>query len=137
MPWHVCWRRRRTPAYATPRKRFKSPPHLHCSNRSPHLRLLALTEAAGGRFDEALETQTQAIAMSPWLTAPQEQTRMQTELQGYQRSELPQPAWPPDGPLLSPPPFDPVAPFRDYPAAVPHPRFLSCESNYNSKLLNQ
>jgi tetratricopeptide (TPR) repeat protein len=86
----------------------------------PHLRLLALTQAAGGRFDEAIETQKQAIAMSAWTTAPQEQARMHAELQAYQRSELPQPAWPPDDPLLSPPLFDPVAPFRDYPAAVPY-----------------
>jgi len=43
-----------------------------------------------------------------------------TDLSAYERNELPQPAWPEGDPLFSPPPFDPVAPFRDYPAAVPY-----------------
>jgi tetratricopeptide (TPR) repeat protein len=85
----------------------------------PHQRALALAQAASGRFDEAIQTQRQALAMGAWMAPPQEQTLMQAELQAFERGELPQPAWAEGDPPLSPP-FDPVAPFRDYPAAVPY-----------------
>lgn len=86
----------------------------------PHQRLLALAQAASGRFDEAVETQKQSIAMAAWMAPPEAQAQMQTELHAYEQGRLPQPAWSEEDPLLSPPPFDPVAPFRDYPAAVPY-----------------
>jgi tetratricopeptide (TPR) repeat protein len=86
----------------------------------PHQRLLALAKAAEGHFEEAVETQKQAIALFAWMAPPTEQARMQSELRAYERSELPQPAWPQNDPFLSPPPFDPIAPFRDYPAATPY-----------------
>ena len=86
----------------------------------PHQRALALAQAATGRFEEAAQTQRQAIAMAAWMAPPSERAVMQAELDAYERGELPQPAWPEGAPLLSPPPFDPVGPFRDYPASVPY-----------------
>lgn len=86
----------------------------------PYQSLLALAKAAEGHFEDAVETQKQAIALSAWMAPPEEQARMRAEIQAYERSELPQPAWPQKDPFLSPPPFVPVSPFRDYPAATPY-----------------
>jgi len=85
----------------------------------PHQRLLALALAANGQFDRAAQTQRQAIAMAAWMAPPVELEAMQQELAGYEAGEMPA-AWPQGDMMLSPPPFDPVAPFRDYPAAVPY-----------------
>ena len=86
----------------------------------PHLRALALAQAANGDFEQALQTQQQAIAMAAWMASPGELDVMQGELAAIERRELPAEAWPEGDPLLAPPPFDAVAPFRDYPAAVPY-----------------
>jgi len=86
----------------------------------PHQRLLALAQASTGRFEEAVETQKQVVALAAWMTSPKERVQMQKELQAYEEGALPMPAWPEGDPLLSPPPFDPTAPFRDYPAAAPY-----------------
>ena len=88
----------------------------------PHQRALALAQAAVGRFEEAVQTQKQAIAitMATSMASRQEQAQLQAELQAYELGELPKPAWPESDPMLSPPPFDALAPFRDYPAAVPY-----------------
>lgn len=86
----------------------------------PHQRALALAQASSGRFDEAARAQTQTLAVAAWMAPPAEQALMRQELEAYERGELPAPAWPEGDPLLSPPPFDPTAPFRDYPAAVPY-----------------
>jgi tetratricopeptide (TPR) repeat protein len=85
----------------------------------PHLRALALARAAEGHFDQAVQTQQQAIAAA-WTAPPGEASAMQAELDAYKNHEVPAPAWPPGDALLSPPPFDPIAPFRDYPASVPY-----------------
>jgi hypothetical protein len=58
--------------------------------------------------------------MAAWMAPPAEVTVMNNELATYKKGEIPAVAWPEGDPLLSPPPFDPVAPFRDYPAAVPY-----------------
>lgn len=72
----------------------------------PHQRLLALAQAASGRFDDAIETARRLLAMPDWmLPAPARD----------QARELPRPAWPVDDPLLSPPPFDAARVLRDYP----------------------
>jgi tetratricopeptide (TPR) repeat protein len=86
----------------------------------PHQRALALAQAATGRFDEAVRIQRQAITMAAWMAPPSERAVMQAELDAYERGALPEPVWPEGDPLLSPPPFDPVAPFRDYPVSVPY-----------------
>jgi tetratricopeptide (TPR) repeat protein len=86
----------------------------------PHQRALALAQAATGRFEEAVRIQRQAIAMAAWMAPLSERAVMQSELDAYERGSLPEPVWPEGDPLLSPPPFDPVAPFRDYPVSVPY-----------------
>jgi len=86
----------------------------------PHQRALALALAATGRFEEAIRTQRQAVTMAAWMAPRSERAVMQAELDAYQRGELPEPVWPEDDPLFSTPPFDPVAPFRDYPVSVPY-----------------
>ena len=86
----------------------------------PHQRALALALAATGRFEEAVRTQRQAVAMATWMAPPSERPVMQAELDAYERGELPEPVWPEGDPLFSTPPFDPVAPFRDYPVSVPY-----------------
>jgi len=86
----------------------------------PHQRALALAQAASGDFEQAAQTQKQTLAMAAWMAPPGEQAVMRAELEAFEKGELPDPAWPEGDPLLSPPPFDPVAPFRDYPAAVPY-----------------
>ena len=86
----------------------------------PHQRALALAYAAAGHLEEAAHTQRQAIAMAAWMAPPAERAVMQAELDAYERGELPKPVWPEGDPLFSTPPFDPVAPFRDYPVSVPY-----------------
>jgi hypothetical protein len=85
----------------------------------PHLRALALAEASQGKFDQAVQIEQQAI-VAAWMAPPAEVSAMQAELDAYNKHEVPRPAWPLGDPLLSPPPFDPVAPFRDYPTSVPY-----------------
>jgi tetratricopeptide (TPR) repeat protein len=86
----------------------------------PHQRALALAQAASGQLEEAARTQQQAIAMAAWMAPPAQLAVMHDELASYEKRETPASAWPEGDLLLSPPPFDPVAPFRDYPAAVPY-----------------
>ena len=85
----------------------------------PHQRALALSLAANGRYEQAAKIQQQAIAVAAWMAPPAELEAMKQELAGYEKGEIPA-AWPQGDILLSPPLFDPVAPFRDYPAAVPY-----------------
>ena len=86
----------------------------------PNQRALALAQAATGDFQQAVRTQRQTLAAASWMAAQREQDLMQEELAAYEQGRLPGNPWPPGDPSLSPPPFDPVAPFRDYPAAVPY-----------------
>lgn len=86
----------------------------------PHLRVLALAQAANGAFGHAVQTQKQAIAMAAWMASASELEAMDQELVALGNREMPAEAWPEGDPLLQPPPFDAVAPFRDYPAAVPY-----------------
>lgn len=86
----------------------------------PHQRALALAQAASGQFEQATRTQQQAIAMAAWMALPTELETMNRELASYNKGKKPPAAWPEGDPLLSPPPFDPLVPFRDYPAAVPY-----------------
>lgn len=86
----------------------------------PQLRALALSQASGGDFGAAADTLAQAIALSgPWLP-PGMLGVLERELAGYRADRLPDEPWPEGDPLLAPPPFDPVGPFRDYPASVPY-----------------
>lgn len=86
----------------------------------PHQRALALAQAGAGHFEKAAETQRQALAMASWMALPTELEIMKEELAAYENGLVGTRAWPAADPLLVPPPFDPVAAFRDYPAAVPY-----------------
>jgi hypothetical protein len=86
----------------------------------PHQRALALAQAATGHFEQAIQSQDQAIAMAAWMAPPAELEGMRAELANYRDQKIPSDPWPVGDLLLSPPPFDPVAPFRDYPASVPY-----------------
>jgi tetratricopeptide (TPR) repeat protein len=86
----------------------------------PNQRALALAQAANGDFSQAARTQEQALAMAAWMAPPTELQVMQAELDTYREGRLPADPWPERDLLLSPPPFDAVAPFRDYPASVPY-----------------
>jgi len=86
----------------------------------PHQRLQALALAAAGDFAQAAQLQQRIIAMSAWASSRQEQEIMQWELTAYESEALPPDPWPLGDVPLSSPPFDPIAPFRDYPAAVPY-----------------
>jgi len=86
----------------------------------PHQRLLALAQAATGDFDAAVATQAEAVAMASLMAEPAAKAELEAELRAYREGRLPMQAWPENDPLLSPPPFDPVAPFRDYPAVAPY-----------------
>lgn len=86
----------------------------------PHLRALALAQAASGQFDAAILTQGDVLALLSWGTPIGEQAIAEAELASYRAGELPPDYWPPADPLLGPPPFDPIAVFRDYPAVAPY-----------------
>jgi tetratricopeptide (TPR) repeat protein len=87
---------------------------------APHQGLLALAQAAAGRFDDAIETERRLLAMPEWMLPPPARDQARRELAAYTARELPLPAWPVDDPLLSPPPFDAERVFRDYPAIKPY-----------------
>jgi hypothetical protein len=86
----------------------------------PHQRLLALAQAADGRFDDAIESERRLLAMPDWMLPPAEREQTRRALEALTAGELPHPAWPADDPLLSPPPFDAARVFRDYPAIKPY-----------------
>ncbi|MCF7985159.1 MAG: tetratricopeptide repeat protein [Thiohalocapsa sp.] len=86
----------------------------------PHQRLLALAQAGAGDFEQAVDTQQGLVALAGWMAPPAEMEAMRAELDAYRRGELPSPAWLPTDALLSPPRFDPMRPFRDYPATTPY-----------------
>lgn len=85
----------------------------------PHQRALAIAQAASGQQEQAIASMQQALLLATWMAPPAERDLMETELAALRKGELPEP-WPLGDPLLGPPPFDPLAPFRDYPAALPY-----------------
>ena len=86
----------------------------------PQMRTLALSQAANGDFEGAMATLDQIITLSGgWLPAGL-QGILEREIEAYRAGRLPGQPWPQGDPLLAPPPFDPIGPFRDYPAAVPY-----------------
>ncbi len=86
----------------------------------PQMRALALSQAANGDFDGAVQTLGQAIAMSGGWLPPAILEGMEQELSAYREQRLDADPWPTGDPLLSPPPLDPTGPFRDYPDATPY-----------------
>ena len=87
----------------------------------PQMRALALAQAANGDAGGAAKTISQAIQMSGGWLPPATRAMLDRELAAYRegRTDDLEP-WPAADPLLSPPPFDPIGPFRDYPANVPY-----------------
>jgi tetratricopeptide (TPR) repeat protein len=85
----------------------------------PHQRAVMLAEAAGGDFERAAASLKGLVDMVGWMAPPGELEVMQQELAALRDQTLPAP-WPAGDPLLSPPPFDPLRPFRDYPATAPY-----------------
>ncbi len=85
-----------------------------------NIQALALAAAADGQFDQAARLQQQVVDMLGWMTAAAQSQAIRDALDAYQEGVMPtQAVWPDDDPLLSPPPLNPVEPFRDYPAPVP------------------
>ncbi len=85
-----------------------------------NIQALALAAAADGQFDQAARLQQQVVDMLGWMTGAAQSQAIRDTLDAYQEGVMPtQAAWPDDDPLLSPPPLNPVEPFRDYPAPVP------------------
>ena len=80
----------------------------------------AISQAACGHFDQAVTTQRQLLAMAGWMAPPDALAEIEKDLAAFEQQSLAIEPWPATDPLLAPPPFDPLAPFRDYPAAVPH-----------------
>jgi len=85
----------------------------------PHQRAVALAEASAGDYAKAADSIQALIDMVGWMAPPGELDVMKQELAAYRDETLPSP-WPVGDPLLSPPPFDPLRPFRDYPATAPY-----------------
>lgn len=86
----------------------------------PQMRAQALVQAANGDPGAAAGTISQAIAMSGGWLPPATQSLLDRELAAYRGGRSDLEPWPEGDPLLSPPPFDPMGPFRDYPASVPY-----------------
>jgi tetratricopeptide (TPR) repeat protein len=85
-----------------------------------NIQALALAAAADGQFDQAARLQQQVVDMLGWMTGAAQSQAIRDTLDAYQEGVMPtQAVWPDDDPLLSPPPLNPVEPFRDYPAPVP------------------
>jgi tetratricopeptide (TPR) repeat protein len=83
-------------------------------------RVLALSQAASGNLKGATATLDQAITLfGGWLPSGL-RAILEREIEAYRAGRLPDQPWPQGDPLLAPPPFDPIGPFRDYPAAVPY-----------------
>jgi len=93
-------------------------------------RLLALAQAADGRFDDAAQTQRGLIQTLEWMQSAMQAgagpapapdlEALRQELAAFEDDRLPDSVWPGDDPLLAPPPFDAARLFRDYPATRPY-----------------
>ncbi len=86
----------------------------------PNIAALALAAAADGQYEQAARLQQQAINMLVWMPAGDALQTLQDTLSAYEKGALPpQPVWPADDPLMTPPPLNPREPFRHYAAPVP------------------
>jgi tetratricopeptide (TPR) repeat protein len=86
----------------------------------PYLRALALAHMATGDAEQAIETLQPLVAFAAWSLPPGERAVLMDEVEAYGEGRVPNDPWPEGDPFLAPPPFDPLAAFRDYPAAVPY-----------------
>ena len=109
------------PSARNPQRALEIANYLAMQQPMPHhLRLQAISQAATGNFDQAAETQRQIIAMAGWMAPPEILAELEQALKAFEQQSLTIEPWPATDLLLGPPPFDPLAPFRDYPDAVPY-----------------
>jgi tetratricopeptide (TPR) repeat protein len=81
---------------------------------------LALALMAAGQGKEAVAVLQSVVAYAAWSVPPSELKVLMDELDAYREGRMPDDPWADGDVLLSPPPFDPLAAFRDYPAATPY-----------------
>jgi tetratricopeptide (TPR) repeat protein len=87
----------------------------------PHLALLALATAASGDLEQARETARQlAIMLPPWGAEGVDIKQLEQAIDAFAEGTIPGPPWPPDDPVLQPPPVQAGGPMREYPAALPY-----------------
>lgn len=85
----------------------------------PLQRARTLALAGEGRFQDAAALTHEMLAAALWGAPGPVIDLVQADLDAFERGALPDP-WPPDDPMLSPPPLDVAAVFRDYPAVSPY-----------------
>lgn len=87
----------------------------------PFMEVQALALAANARYEDAARLQQQLIAMAQSKTSAEFVATLQQTLQAFEQQQVPeQSVFPLQDPLLIPPPIQPQASFRDYPAANPY-----------------
>ncbi len=73
-----------------------------------------------GQSEKAIATLSLVLPVVAWSGPPGELDLVMDDLDAYREGRIPTDPWPDGDALLAPPPFDPVAAFRDYPAAKPY-----------------
>jgi len=86
----------------------------------PHTELLALTLAASGDFERALELQERLVEMARMTGNLLHAVSLEQAAADYRARRLPDPLWPPHDPMFMPPPAHPDSPMRNYPAGQPY-----------------
>ncbi len=85
----------------------------------PHLEVLALANAANGRFEQAAAILDEVLIQIVW-SMPGESARLGEDQLAYQSGKLPAADARQGWPKIQPPVFDAQGPFRNYPAAKPY-----------------
>lgn len=85
----------------------------------PLQRARAMALAAGGRFEDARALMRETLSAALWGASNAVVDLIKEDLAAFERNALPEP-WPVGDPMLSPPPLDATAVFRDYPAVDPY-----------------
>ena len=86
----------------------------------PHTELLALALAASGNFDRAQELQQGLAETALMMGAFAEVARLEETAASYRDQRLPEPPWPLQDPMFTPPAVDPDLVMRNYPAGQPY-----------------
>ena len=86
----------------------------------PHTELLALTLAAAGNFKQAQQLQESLVEMARMTGALVHAVTLEQAAASYRAGHLPEPVWSLQDPMFLPPPANPDAPMRNYPAGQPY-----------------
>ena len=86
----------------------------------PHTELLALALAESGEFAQALDLQEGLVQMARMTGALLQAASLEQVAEGYRAGRLPEPAWPLQDPMFTPPPLDAELVMRNYPAGQPY-----------------